>query len=174
MLAKMRYKSFVWPNNPETYTLQCARTTVVHKIPFGGSMVQDLGDACTILRGNGEFFGAGAYDTFRRLQKVFSGGGAGVLFHPILKSKRAYFTKLELTQKPCADHVAYSFEFCCTEETAQADEAKNAERWHVVSAGETVWSVCADFDIPVQEFVKLNPHIGDVGTIVVGQEVRVG
>lgn len=56
-MLNMQYKSFVWPNNPKTYTLSCERRTVVQKIPMGGFEVQDLGATCMVLRGEGEFLG---------------------------------------------------------------------------------------------------------------------
>ena len=53
-MLKMRFGSFVWPNNPRTYTLSCKRQTAVHKIPMGGFAVQDLGRtgqrACSQVR----------------------------------------------------------------------------------------------------------------------------
>ena len=39
-MLKMRFGSFVWPNNPRTYTLSCKRQTAVHKIPMGGFAVR--------------------------------------------------------------------------------------------------------------------------------------
>ena len=51
-MLKMRFGSFVWPNNPRTYTLSCKRQTAVHKIPMGGFAVQEhalLGDTLAPL-----------------------------------------------------------------------------------------------------------------------------
>ena len=42
-MLRMRFGSFVWPNNPRTYTISCKRQTAVHKVPMGGFVVQDLG-----------------------------------------------------------------------------------------------------------------------------------
>ena len=80
-MLKMRFGSFVWPNNPRTYTLSCKRQTAVHKIPMGGFAVQDLGRTATVMQGEGEFFGAGAYDTFQELLSVFQKGGQQMLVH---------------------------------------------------------------------------------------------
>ena len=51
MLLAMQYKTFVWVNNPKSYTLSCERLTAAHKIPLAGYCVQDLGRSCTVLRG---------------------------------------------------------------------------------------------------------------------------
>ena len=96
-MLKMRFGSFVWPNNPRTYTLSCKRQTAVHKIPMGGFAVQDLGRTATVMQGEGEFFGAGAYDTFQELLSVFQKGGQQMLVHPVWQTASAYFTELTLT-----------------------------------------------------------------------------
>ena len=80
-MLKMRFGSFVWPNNPRTYTISCKRQTAVHKVPMGGFVVQDLGRTATVMKGEGEFFGAGAYDTFQELLSVFQKGGQQMLVH---------------------------------------------------------------------------------------------
>ena len=77
MRRAMQYKTIVWENTPNSYTLSCERLTAAHKIPLGDYCVQDLGRSCTVLRGEGEFFGAGAYTQFRRLMEVFRSPGAG-------------------------------------------------------------------------------------------------
>ena len=82
-MLKMRYGSFVWPNNPRTYTLSCKRQTAVHKIPMGGFVVQDLGRNAAVLCGEGEFFGKDAYAAFQELLTVFEAGGARLLVHPL-------------------------------------------------------------------------------------------
>ena len=43
LLESMRYKDFVWPHNPRTYSISFERPTAVHKIPYGRYCVQDLG-----------------------------------------------------------------------------------------------------------------------------------
>ena len=45
-----------------------------HKLPFGRSVTQDLGQVCRVLEGEGEFAGEGAYEEFKRLATVFYGG----------------------------------------------------------------------------------------------------
>ena len=42
-LTPMQYKSYVWPHNPRTYTIQYVRKVAVHKVPFGLYHLQDLG-----------------------------------------------------------------------------------------------------------------------------------
>ena len=172
MLLEMRYKSFIWPNNPKTYSLTCERMTAVQKVPFGDYSVQDLGRSRTVLRGEGEFFGEGAYENFRRLVDVFSKDGAGVLVHPVWQSHSVYFTKLELTQEPREDYVSYRFEFC--DAGTREREVKSADtRVHTVCQGDTLWSICSQYGLSAREFLARNPNIRDANGLRVGEEVWV-
>jgi len=108
----MRYKDYIWPSNPGSYRISFRRVVAEHKLPFGRSVTQDLGQVCRVLEGEGEFAGEGAYEEFKRLATVFYGEGAGVLVHPVWMTTRAYFTELEVVQEPVPDYVRYRFAFC--------------------------------------------------------------
>ena len=146
-MLKMRFDSFVWPNNPRTYTLSCKRQTAVHKIPMGGFAVQDLGRTATVMQGEGEFFGAGAYDTFQELLSVFQKGGQQMLVHPVWQTASAYFTELTLTQEPRDDYVAYRFT--------------------------TLWEICTAYRLSMQALLRLNPQIAKPNSVAAGTRVRV-
>ena len=185
MLLAMQYKTFVWVNNPKSYTLSCERLTAAHKIPLAGYCVQDLGRSCTVLRGEGEFFGAGAYTQFRRLMEVFRSSGAGALRHPVWQCSRAYFTRLELAQEPREDYVAYSFEFCDAGEEQAAPEAAassgtadsaaaNRARTVTVRTGDTLWALCRAYGLTMRQMLAYNPQIRDPDLIHTGEELRIG
>ena len=42
-LSSMRYKSYVWPHNPETFTVEYRRQVAAHKIPMGCCVLQEMG-----------------------------------------------------------------------------------------------------------------------------------
>lgn len=180
MLAPMRYKQFTWPNNPQTYTVSFLRQTAVHKIPHGDYVVEDLGSGCRCIRGEGEFFGPDAYETFQKLAEVFQEGGPGMLFHPVWTTTSAYFTELKLKQEPRTDYVAYAFTF--VEETSangkmrrveQAADAEEAE-YYTAAAGDTLWSIGQRFSRSVRELLDWNPEIDNVNDVGAGRKVRVG
>ena len=54
-LSSMRYKSYVWPHNPETFTMEYRRQVAAHKIPMGGCVLQEMGVTYRVLQGEGEF-----------------------------------------------------------------------------------------------------------------------
>ena len=86
-LAPMRYKDYVWPHNPETYTISFKRQVAVAKVPFGRYGMQDLGMSYRVMEGEGVFAGKGAYDEFKKLASVFYQGGPGLLIHPVRSSR---------------------------------------------------------------------------------------
>ena len=83
ILSPMRFKNFVWPHNPRTYTITYERNIAVHKIPFGRHYLQSLGQTRRVLKGEGEFVGDEAYNTFKALANVFYEETPGVLVHPV-------------------------------------------------------------------------------------------
>ena len=170
----MRYKSFTWPNDPRTYTLSCQRQTALHKIPMGGFVVQDLGRTGTVMRGEGEFFGPNAYDSFRRLLQVFQQQDAGLLLHPMWQTGNAYFTQLRLTQEPRRDYVAYAFEFCEGSGGGVLNAAGTAAKgYYVMQEADTLWSVAQRFDLRMRELLAMNPEIANPNHVRAGQKVRI-
>ena len=104
-LTPMQYKSYVWPHNPRTYTIQYVRKVAVHKVPFGRYAMQDLGLGRRVMKGEGEFYGAGAYEEFKKLASVFYHSGPGTLIHPVWQSAKAYFVDLTLAQMCIRDSL---------------------------------------------------------------------
>lgn len=169
----MRYKSFTWPNDPRTYTLSCQRQTAVHKIPMGGFAVQDLGRTATVMRGEGEFFGPRAYESFRQLVQVFRQPGAGLLLHPLWQTGGAHFTQLYLTQEPRENYVAYAFEFCQSADGGQSASGAQAKGYYVLQEADTLWSVAQRYGLRMQALLAMNPEIANPNRVRAGQKVRI-
>ena len=179
-MLKMRYGGFVWPNNPRTYTLTAKRQTAVHKVPMGGFVVQDLGRTAAVMQGEGEFYGPGAYETFRELLAVFQKGGCAALAHPVWSTAGAYFTELQLTQEPRDDYAAYRFTFCEAPDAADAEAAADGaglpgsgRRYCELAAGQTLWSLCAEYGLTMTALLWLNPQIAKPNGVAAGTRVRV-
>ena len=187
-LTPMQYKGFVWPHNPRTYTIHFERKVAVHKVPFGRYAMQDLGLGRRVMKGEGEFYGPGAYDTFKRLASVFYNPGPGTLIHPVWQSASVYFVELALAQEPRPDYVRYTFTFwedfdgysqglgkkktvAVTTQTAGAGGESGT--WHTVVQGETLWGIARAWGVTLGRLLELNPQIANPNVVTAGQKVRV-
>lgn len=106
-MTKLRYKSFTWPDNPVSYTVQAQREPVYAQ---DGSFT-GLSPVKRVITGKGVFFGFSAYANFKALEDLLDDGTAGTLIHPVWGTCSAFLTRLTLTQEPKEDYVAYSFTF---------------------------------------------------------------
>lgn len=191
-LQPMRYKDYVWPYNPRTYTITYHRAMVAHKIPYGHYVLENLGPEYRVMTGSGEFVGTGAYEEFRRLAAVYYTGGDGILVHPCWQAAHVYFVKLSLDQRPRPDYVAYSFEFwesydryeTALTEISTARGASSAVYgasggastgavYYTVRSGDTMWGIARRYDTTVNALLARNPSIKNPNLIRVGQRVRV-
>lgn len=189
-LTPMQYKGYVWPHNPRTYTIRYERKVAVHKIPFGRYAMQDLGLTRRVMTGEGEFYGPGAYDEFKKLATVFYQSGPGALIHPVWQSAKAYFVDLALAQEPRKDYVRYTFTFwedfegysqsltaktaVGTTTTTTTTTAAASGQYHTVVQGETLWAIAQTYGSTLGRLMVLNPQIKNPNVITPGQRVRVG
>ena len=183
----MRYKDYIWPHNPRTYSIAYQRVMGNHKVPFGQYHLQDLGLTRRVMKGEGEFVGEGAYREFGKLATVFYDSGPGVLIHPAWQTANAYFVELSLAQEPRKDYVRYTFTFW---ESFDGYEAKAraakigsgsasgkiqaaGQVWHTVVKGESLWKIAKDYGVELGTVVALNPDIKNPNLILPGERVRV-
>lgn len=180
LLSAMKFGDYTWPHNPRVYEITFNRKIVSHKTPFGCYVLQNMGREQRVLKGEGEFCGAGAYEEFKKLACAFYPDEAQVLVHPVWQSARAWFVRLELKQEPREDFVSYEFEFWeCFDgyetgaalvsadsgETAEAigtpEEVKSAaaRRSYTLKYGDTLWGVARDNSLSLDELLALNPQI---------------
>lgn len=112
-LPPMRYKTFVWPNNPSSCSYTCDKAIVKHKYPeLDAVELEDLDPDGAIISGSGEFFGFDAYNNWNKLNAVFRTNGPGEFYHPIFGDViQASLKRLNATLEPRSNYVAYTFEF---------------------------------------------------------------
>lgn len=188
MLAAMKYRNFVWPNNPKTFEVEYRRTLHSYKLPFSGYVVQNLGLQNKIIRGEGEFTGPDAYENFRKLAALFEENKGGKLVHPVWPTMRAYFAKLNLREEPREDYVHYSFEFWeyignKFEDMADAKDdfdyddpaasLPGLKRYTMAVEGDTLRILAAKFNVTVEQMCSMNPTVAGPDTaLTVGQIIR--
>ncbi len=173
-MINMRFKNFIWPNNPYTCSLTTQRQTVPHKFAGGGYYLEDLGKGLRVLSGNGEFFGERAYGYMLELLQVFEEGGTGRLLHPVLQFKQAVFTELELLQEPREDYVLYRFTFCEDDsENMGASATGGTSEKHVVQSGENLWEIAAMYGSTADILLAANSWIENPNALTVGGVVMI-
>lgn len=186
LLTPMRYKEYIWPHNPATYSITYERQVAVHKVPFGRYYMQDLGLGCRVMRGRGEFSGKNAYGEFKKLASVFYSGGPGLLIHPLWQISNAYFTSLKLEQEPRPDYVRYSFEFRerydgYNEKLSVRDSSEGGasaavtpsgqENACIVVSGDTLWGIARRWNVSLESLLEANPGIKNPNLIRPGDKV---
>ncbi len=194
-LSPMRFKTFIWPHNPRTYTIGYERRMAVHPIPGGSCELEAMGQSYRVMQGEGEFIGPGAYDQFKALASLFYENTPGLLVHPVWQAANAYFVDLSLAQEPRSNYVRYRFSFweCppirdeglreVTTGTGTSGQSGGSGQaaggtagtlFHTVAKGETLWAIANRYGIPLARLIAQNPQIKNPNLITVGQKVVVG
>lgn len=190
LLTPMRFKNFTWPHNPEVYSVEHRRRIAVHQVPFGGCVMQELGESYRVLKGEGVFVGKDAYEQFKTLTAVFQEEGPGLLVHPVWPAERAYFASLEATEEPLPDYVRYRFEFwedwtgydsglkeIPVENSSGSDSrvqaASTAQTVHTVRKGDTLWGIAKQYGVELTALIQANPQIKNPNLIYPGEAVNV-
>lgn len=189
-LTPMRYKDYTWPHNPKVYSVERQRRLVVHQIPYGRCVIQDLGGMYRVLRGEGVFAGEGAYEQFRKLAAVFQEDGPGLLVHPVWQTERARFASLQVTEEPLPDYVRYRFEFwedwsgyeggltevdvseTQTNEMAESKQENREATVYIVKKGDTLWGIAKRCGVTLTALIEANPQIKNPNLIYPGDRVN--
>ena len=191
LLAPMRFKDYTWPHNPEVYTVEYRRRMAALPVPGGGCVMQELGGAYRVMRGEGVFAGEGAYAEFLRLAEVFRQEGPGLLIHPVWPAEQAYFVELQAAEEPLPDYVRYTFAFWedwtgyrgdLTENDdggtapwtgSAAASAPAAETVYTVKKGDTLWGIGQRYGVALADILAANPGIKNPNLIYPGDRVRI-
>lgn len=182
-LLPMRYGEYQWPHNPRSYEIEYKRRIACNKVPFGLYVLSDMGRDQRIMRGEGEFVGAGAYDEFKKLACMFYLDKPQLLVHPVWQVAPAWFVGLRLKQEPRKDYVSYEFEFWeCFDgygwlpETVEsgsggATEQRTERKTYTLRAGDSLWRLAGENGLSMEGLLSLNPQIRNPNVYHVGDLV---
>lgn len=109
-MANLSYKTFIWPQNPQTYQEEIIREPQYYT-QDGVIYYSGMSDMKRYITGSGAFCGANAYTQFKLLQNLAEEATPGNLEHPVWGIRYCYLTRLVLTQEPRENYVSYEFEF---------------------------------------------------------------
>jgi hypothetical protein len=154
----MKYKDFIWPQNPKRLQVSRKRELREFSLLGGGSVVQDLGLLRRVAEGEGELWGDDCVEQFGKLWELFRQEGAGLLSLPGYDPFYAHFAALERKDEPFTGLIRYSFRFW-EDGAAAPSSSSRADGSHTVSPGETLWTVAALHHTTVDALLRRNPGI---------------
>lgn len=115
-MSNMKYRMFLWPENPERFGIRAVVEPEYVENDVGGYDYTGMGPMCRIFTGGGVFCGPEAAEMFNALAVLLATRTGGELYHPIWGTTTAYLTELTMSQDSRPDYVEYSFTFRETDE----------------------------------------------------------
>lgn len=115
-MANLKFKNFVWPQDPDEYTERVRRTPVYEETAEGGIHFTGLSGVKRTITGAGVFQGPEAVENWKALETLAAKPSTGDLVHPVWGTRNCYFTELEMTSQPRPDVIHYRFTFTWADE----------------------------------------------------------
>lgn len=110
-MEKLRYKDWVWPENPQSFVVEAARAPKYTKAEDGTMTFSGMGQLCRTVTGKGVFHGENAVADFKELAAFLGTAEAGALVHPVWGTVNALLTELNMAEDCRENWVAYSYTF---------------------------------------------------------------
>ena len=107
----MRFGTFTWPNDPETFRMKFTRKVTVAAGGNGLWTVTDVARMGRTFECEGVFFGNGAYNSIRALATLHIAGNPASLVHPQWDTVTALLTDMEVTEGPGENLLQYKLTF---------------------------------------------------------------
>lgn len=169
LLMAMSYKTFFFPDNPVSLSVEEEKSVKEVLIPFYGTDAEDLGRKKRRVRGEGYFTGPDCWQRWNELQKVYREPDPGSLRLPGQLPFLAVMDQLKLIGVAGENLIKYSFSFVECESSA----AYTGRGVHRAQAGESLWDYAHRFGRTIEELVEANTQIRDVGCLEDGEKVIV-
>ena len=167
----MRFKDFVWPVNPSEISFSEANNIKEMQLLYGGCILQNLGKRPKKITGRGSFTGENAYSDFEKLQKLSEEETSGVLLISGMAPCIAMFSSLKMLSSSLKNTVGYEFTFI--EDIGEGDFSQSDEKYVTLGAGENLWHLSANYSVPIEKLMLLNPLIPSPFEVYEGERVRI-
>lgn len=166
-LMTMSFKGLCWRVNPTELDVEYARNIRETMLPRVGSVLSDLGVKKRRVTGKGCFVGKDCMAQWLRLEELFRQGGPGSLQLPGLEPFKAVLSGLKLLGEAGGGMVKYSFTFTET----WSGEGWRGQGVHRAAAGESLWDYAGRYRWDIEDLRRANPHIRDIASLELGEEV---
>lgn len=169
--APMRFCGYTLHHNPKSIEIKDKRNLAELKVPYGGSLIQDMGNGLKMVTGNGEFFGPDCMCQYQMLLSLLREGRCGLLslsgYGPIF----ARLASLELSQPPAEDFLSYRFVFMEERKEVPANFA-DGKKFHTAEENETLWDIAFWYGASMETLINKNPQIRRPDCLKAGMKVR--
>ena len=127
-MDKMKYRTFTFPENPETFGIEAVMEPEYAVAEDGTISYTGMGPLCRIISGSGVFQGADAQQNFNALSVIMATAKVGELVHPVWGTMQACLTELVMKQESRENFVAYSFVFREADESGEIPRLPESKR----------------------------------------------
>jgi hypothetical protein len=168
-IEQMRYKDYIWRNNPAKIHVSSQRNQKDICIPHSGNFIQDCGRNKRIVKGSGEFFGEFYLEDFNKLSTIFEENTEGYLSIPGFKPFKAMFHSLDMLGESAPNLIHYSFTFW--EVIGEKPQLCLGKKYHEVKEGETLWHISKDYQCTIECLLEKNRFIKNPNQLKTGWKV---
>ncbi len=110
-MGLISFGGFTFPENPESYQVECSRQPIFMQNEEGFYEFVRLAGVKRVVSGKGIFTGPLAYDNYGELELLLNKGEAKTLIQPNGEHMTAYLTELSMELDERALLLRYSFTF---------------------------------------------------------------
>ena len=150
---KMRYKDFVFPQNPRYIEISTKRDLITESVYGEKSNVEDIAQKPIVVVGNGTFYSDDAQSLCSYLSHLLKQGTPGELHCPSLYPINAYFEKFVYSQNATKDAIDYSFSFV---EVCDEKKEKLELDYTLAFDGENAFDIAYRTGVSVDEIMERN------------------
>lgn len=161
----MRFGNVVWQMGPDDLKLNRSRNLSC-TIQRDRNYLFDGGEEAGSIVCSGCFFGEDADERLKELEVLLQKGEILPLSVPGVGVTPAKLKKLEYEGKKGFGKAGYRLEFMDLRGLDVADKASQVSgKTYTALGGESMWDVSLMTDIPLEELIRLNPHIRHISSL---------
>ena len=166
----MRFAGYTFGHNPAKLKIEDAAHIALIQTPFAPPDSRHMGRKARIIRGEGELYGTDCIEQYRELYALYERAERGMLSLPKMPPMTAYLKELYLEAQASENVLSFGFTFV---EAQGASVGVTADSVYTVSVdGESLWDIAYVSGLSIDEAVRLNPQIPDIGSLSAGEAVR--
>ncbi len=168
----MRFMGFTLHHNPETIEITDTANISQEAVPFANPIIFNIGTKATVVKGEGVFYGANAFEQYLQLKQLYESCKSGVLSISGVNPFNAYLNELKLKCTPIDNYVEYVFTFIEVAEPV-ITENSTAPMYYIAQENEDLWDISINLSICIDKLVELNPQFSSPLNVNKGDKVRI-